>query len=241
VNRYLSLVSSVFRWACRREYVRENPCQKIERESERGRGREVYLSASEAAVLLARAPATYHPLILAAISTGMRAGELLGLTWADVDLGRREVTVRAEVAKTKRTRTLPLTEDLCTTLADLSERRPVAALDASDRVFCHPDGAPITYPALRTAWDALKRACRGALPEAKRPRLRFHDLRHTAASLMVAAGVPLFDVSKILGHATIQMTMRYAHFCPENARAGMERFGRAVALLPKAAPSATGG
>ena len=59
--------------------------------------------------------------------------------------------------------------------------------------------------------------CEG-LPVVKRQALRFHDLRHTAASLMVGGGVPIFDVAKILGHSTVGVTMRYAHFAPEAGR-----------------------
>ena len=61
-----------------------------------------------------------------------------------------------------------------------------------------------------------------------RPEFRFHDARHTAASHMVAQGVPLFDVSKILGHKSLQMTMRYAHFAPKAGRAAIDALERAL-------------
>jgi hypothetical protein len=70
------------------------------------------------------------------------------------------------------------------------------------------------------------------LPEAKRTDLHFHDLRHTAASLMVAAGVPIFDVAKVLGHKRIETTMRYAHFAPDAGRRAID--GLAAALAAKA-------
>jgi integrase len=66
------------------------------------------------------------------------------------------------------------------------------------------------------------------IPDDKREQLRFHDIRHTAASLMVAAAVPIFDVSKILGHSTVEVTMRYAHFAPEAGRAAIDALGRAL-------------
>jgi len=72
---------------------------------------------------------------------------------------------------------------------------------------------------LRDVKTAFKGACRGA--EVK--GLRFHDLRHTAATNMIEAGVDLVTVSRILGHASIQMTMRYAHPTPENMRRAVEK------------------
>ena len=66
------------------------------------------------------------------------------------------------------------------------------------------------------------------LPAHKRLQVTFHCLRHTAASLMVAEGVPLFDVAKILGHSTLAVTMRYAHFAPEAGRAAVDRLGTAL-------------
>ncbi|MBL9088124.1 MAG: tyrosine-type recombinase/integrase [Planctomycetia bacterium] len=76
------------------------------------------------------------------------------------------------------------------------------------------------------------RHCRGVVvaehPPEKRTKVTFHTLRHTAASLMVAEGVPLFDVAKILGHSTIAVTMRYAHFAPEAGRAGIDKLGKAL-------------
>jgi integrase len=73
----------------------------------------------------------------------------------------------------------------------------------------------------------VPRRCTG-IPVEKRSKVTFHCLRHTAASLMVAQGVPLFDVAKILGHSTLAVTMRYAHFAPEAGRAGIEKLGRAL-------------
>ena len=64
--------------------------------------------------------------------------------------------------------------------------------------------------------------------ETKRPKVTFHSLRHTAASLMVAAGIPLLDVARILGHSTLAVTMRYAHFAPQSGRAAIEALAEAL-------------
>jgi integrase len=81
--------------------------------------------------------------------------------------------------------------------------------------------------------DAVNR-CSG-IPLDKRPKVTLHTLRHTAASLMVATGVPLYDVAKILGHSTLAVTMRYAHFAPKAARSAIDRLGGALATKPKRA------
>lgn len=72
-------------------------------------------------------------------------------------------------------------------------------------------------------------ACKG-IPDEKKPLVTLHVLRHTAASLLVAAGVPIFDVARILGHKDMKTTMRYAHFAPEAGRAAAETLERLLDL-----------
>ena len=80
---------------------------------------------------------------------------------------------------------------------------------------------------IRNALDSALSGCED-LPEDKRTRVTFHTLRHTAASLMVGQGVPLFDVARILGHSTLAMTMRYAHFAPDAGRSAIQKLGAAL-------------
>jgi integrase len=101
-----------------------------------------------------------------------------------------------------------------------------------------PDGREVTSKILRSGFEGAVRRCE-AIPFDKRDRVTFHCLRHTAASLMVAEGVPLFDVAKILGHSTLAVTMRYAHFAPEAGRAGIEKLGKALARVGMAGTPAT--
>lgn len=104
-------------------------------------------------------------------------------------------------------------------------------------MFVLADGREITTKILRAGLERAVKRCSG-IPLDKRSKVTFHCLRHTAASLMVAEGVPLFDVAKILGHSTLAVTMRYAHFAPEAGRAGIDKLGKAlgVAGTPAAAP-----
>jgi integrase len=228
LNRDLCLVSALYRWAVRLEHVDGNPAMRVERFSERGRARTTFLSAAEARALVDGAPALLRPLLVVALSTGMRRGELLSLRWRAVDLDRRLLTVEAETAKSGASRVVPLSEDACDAL-----RRVRTAADGDDSlraVFTRADGRPLTGRVLARAFEHAVSAC-ASIPPAKRTLVTFHVLRHTAASLMVAAGVPLFDVSKVLGHASLRMTERYSHFVPETAgRAAVERLAEALRL-----------
>ncbi len=228
VNRDLTLASAVFQWAIRAGYVDENPVRKVERFSEKGRKRETYLDAKECHALIDECSPVLRPVVLAALHTGMRRGEILSLAWRTVDLNRDEIHIEAVNEKAGRGRVIPLTDDLLATLKALKASRPRPALDGSDSVFTDKAGKKITPSCLRRMFEPTVARCEG-LPVPKREALRFHDLRHTAASLMVSGGVPIFDVAKILGHSTVSVTMRYAHFAPEAGRAAIERLSSALA------------
>ncbi len=226
INRNLNLISGLYRWAIRCGHVDENPVRKVERFSERGRARETYLTAEESRALVeACAPGT-RDVVLTALHTGMRRGELLALRWRRVDLVRKELVVEAATEKAGRGRVVPMTDALHARLAELRSEHP-RALDGGDPVFVLADGGEVTSKVLRSGFERAVRRCEG-IPLEKRDRVTFHCLRHTAASLMVAEGVPLFDVAKILGHSTLAVTMRYAHFAPAAGRAGIEKLGRAL-------------
>jgi len=149
-------------------------------------------------------------LLLCALHTGARAGELTALEWGDIDRSRRELVIRrnkpanqrkAGPTKSGRIRRIPLTDELRNTLSRLRHLR-------SPLVFCRPDGKFISaqYRA-----KVLNSACKAA----RLRKVRFHDLRHTFASQAVQRGVPLPVVQAWLGHTTITMTMRYAHLAPD--------------------------
>ena len=163
-----------------------------------------------------------HPLVLLALHTGMRRGELFGLRWADVLLPQRRLVVRGEGAKSGQTRHLPLNAIAVRVLTTWQQDRhavlsPEAA--ASDLVFPSSDGGPLTD--IKTAWRTL-------LKDARIHGFRFHDLRHTFASWLVQAGVDLNQVRELLGHASMVMTLRYAHLAPEHGQQAVDRLvGRA--------------
>ncbi len=227
VNRDLALVSALYRWAVRMAYAEVNPARLVERYSEKGRERETYLTATEARALVGATSEVLRPLLVCALSTGMRRGELLALDWRDVDLSREEIVVRND--KAGRNKVVPMTADLAAELRRLRAARAVPQIDGTDPVFVLRDGSRFTRHSLRRLFtDALARC--DAVGEVKRSKVTFHTLRHTAASLMVQADVSLPEVAKILGHSTLAVTMRYAHFAPEAGRAAVDRLGQALSL-----------
>jgi integrase len=148
------------------------------------------------------------PLVLLAMNTGLRRGELLALQWADINLDARMLTVRRENAKSGKQRHVPLNGEA----ADVLHRWALQSGSRS-RVF--------DVASTKSSWTTL-------LASAKIETFRFHDLRHHFASRLVMAGVDLNTVRELLGHADLAMTLRYAHLAPEHLAAAVEKltFGR---------------
>jgi integrase len=150
------------------------------------------------------------PLVLLALNTGLRRGELLQLRWRDLDLQRRLLTVRGEGAKTRQTRHLPLNSEAT---GVLKAWRPTAI---------EPDWYVFGGSTEATPLGTVKKAWQGVLKSASVTSFRFHDLRHTFASKLVMAGVDLNTVRELLGHKSLAMTLRYAHLAPEHKAAAVE-------------------
>ncbi|WP_052669018.1 tyrosine-type recombinase/integrase [Nitriliruptor alkaliphilus] len=173
-----------------------------------------------------------HPLAdlwAVALGTGLRRGELLGLRRRDVDVEAARLTVAVAVAevdgavqlkrpKTGRTRTVSLDDH---TLGHLDERlRSSASAGADAPVFADATGGHLRPRRISDIWRAYVRT----LPL---PPIRLHDLRHTHATLLLAAGVPVKVVSERLGHTKIAMTLDvYAHVLPAMDRDAADRFGQ---------------
>lgn len=155
------------------------------------------------------------PLVRLLLGTGLRRSEALTLTWGDVDLDRRFVGIRGEVAKDREFRAVPLTDDALEALKLWHEQS--AKTDPENWVFPGVQGDRIKR--VDTAW-------REVLEAAKIENFRLHDCRHDYASRLVQAGVGLYEVSKLLGHADLEMTQRYAHLAHDHLRAAVERLNQ---------------
>ncbi len=171
-----------------------------------------FFSFEEADRLLAAADTDWHPMILVGLRTGLRRGELMALRWDDVDLTAGRITVRRNAVngiigtpKNNRTRELPLSDEAAASL------RSVPSRFRGGLVFCTPTGRLFTPSEV---WTGLHRATR----KAGLRTTGWHTLRHSFASHLVMRGVPLRAVQELMGHATIDMTMRYSHLSPNVGR-----------------------
>ena len=212
VNRYLANLSSVYTTAIKEwQWVSSNPVLAVKKLRE-PQGRLRYLSESERKALFTACKASrspnLFPLVVLAVSTGARAGEMLDLRWPDVDLDRGVGVLH----NTKN-----------------GERRPISirglALEAlrgqlkvrredTDRVF------PADDPLRRYEY---KDYFKTALTEAEIEDFRFHDLRHTSASYMAMNGASISEIAAVLGHKSLSVTQRYTHLSDEHVSDVVEK------------------
>lgn len=172
-------------------------------------------------------------LIRLAAYAGLRRGELVALRWRDVDLAKRKITVRRSVSggeelmstKGRRFREIPIPDQASTALKRLQRREEFVGPD--DYVFVNRYGRRIDGSALRRRFQRARDAA-GLEP------LRFHDLRHTYGSLLVAGGVDLVSIKAVMGHSRITTTERYLHARPADEQADV--FTRAIAAGRTQAP-----
>jgi integrase len=169
-----------------------------------------FLSEPEEKALLEASPAHLRGFLVFLLGTGGRRGEALGLTWEAVDLaGNRRGAVTFQMTKNGKPRRVPLPERVRDLLLEMRAGAP----EGEERVFvwkAKKEGKETIVP-----FDSVKGSFDTARTTAKLKDVSLHTLRHTYASRLVMGGVPIYNVSKLLGHSKIQMTMRYAHLAPE--------------------------
>jgi integrase len=151
-----------------------------------------------------------RPMVIVALNTGLRRGELFSLRWIDVNLDSKVLTVTAAGAKSGQTRRVPLNVEAMVVLTAWRQRRKGKV----GLIFPGAGGARLTN---------VNRSWRGVVKLAKLIDFNFHDLRHSFASKLVQAGVDLNTVRELLGHSEIAMTLRYSHLSPDNLRSAVER------------------
>jgi len=202
-NHYVQHFRDIFRWAVKKGYLERSPLSaESDVRQEKQAKRERRLTRDEEKKLLEageRSPRVYR-LIVAALETACRQGELLKLQWQDVNLERRELVVRAKNAKNAKRRTLPISGRLAAVL-EMGQTDPAGQQFGPEAyVFGDEVGHQIRSP--QTAW-------RNALDRAGISDLRFHDLRHEAGSRLVETGWPVHHVQEMLGHADLKQTSTY--------------------------------
>lgn len=209
VNRYRALISLVFRLAIESGKVKENPARLVKHRQENN-ARVRWLSAEEEVRLRAAVSATcpeHMPELDLALNTGLRLGELYGMEWENVNLARRVLTIPRP--KNGEMRHVPLNGPALAALGSLMNGN-----DGTGPVIRNAEGGALTSPRY---WFEP------AVKKAKIRSFSWHCLRHTFASRLVMAGVDLRTVQELMGHKSIQMTVRYSHLTPKHTLAAVER------------------
>jgi integrase len=214
VNRSMATLSHLFSFAVKeRRLIDRNPVGDIRRKKE-PRGRTRFLSDEERAALLnACAKSDWgplHALVLLAITTGARRGELLSLRWADVDTKTGRAILRD--TKNGEQRTLPLAGKALEALRELKLQNSAR----SEYVFPNPSGHPGAFEYFDSYWYEAREA-------AGISDFHFHDLRHTTASMLAAQGASLLEIADVLGHKTLAMVKRYSHLVVDHKAKVIEK------------------
>lgn len=210
LNSYLETLSAMFSVAVR-EYgwMKDNPLSRIKRKPLRNQ-RTRYLSNEELKDFMKAVSAssnTYLQLaVLISLNTGGRRSEVLSLKWSDIDFERNKAIFKN--TKNGETRSVFLGKILLSELDKHLKNRHIE----SDYIF--PNRKPrwkLGNAKNQKPWEELNNPFKRAVKAAQIENFRWHDMRHCAASYLLASGASLGEVGKILGHRTPQMTWRYAH------------------------------
>jgi integrase len=196
INRELACLKHMFTKAIAWGYVTSNPVKGVRFNEENGAEHWQILTRDQIIRLLTNCKSPMKEIIQLALTTGMRRGEILALKWGDIDFQSEYILVRK--SKSGRSRKVPLNDVSLRTLLDLKEEN-----GAFDYVFFNKQ----TESFLKDPKRAFKTACK----KSGVVNLRFHDLRHNAATFMIQDGADIHTVSKILGHSDIRVTMKYSH------------------------------
>jgi integrase len=217
VNKELNLLSAALNYARRRlQWEVPNPVQGMRLRPPEGRVRWLRKDEAERLTCIAKAERQAPHLadfIQLGLHTGMRKGEILGLTWDRVDFDERIVYLTDKDQKNGRYGSVPLNDEAVAALERRKAHRDEFC-PQSPWVFAKRDGGRVA-----DIKKGFKTACRKAGIDDFHP----HDLRHTCAAWLVQDGVDIRVVSELLRHNSIQITMRYAHLAPENVRNAVDR------------------
>ena len=205
LNNWLNTLSRIFSLGVKELHLlTDNPVSRVSRPS-LSRGRQRFLSDDEVTALLAECKRSsskaLYAFVLLLLTTGMRKGEAYAMKWPDIDVERRWLVLMK--TKTDTARGVPLTQHALDALMALPRRKK--------------DSDGVVFP------EDLTKAWRYAIKRAGITNFRIHDLRHSAASLLVRDGATLLEVGRLLGHADPRTTNRYSHLARESTAAMVDR------------------
>jgi integrase len=216
-NRELSFLKSILYMAEADELIPSNPIRgrRVKKQPENNQREKTILELGlddEKLRRLVNSAADYlKPILKLALTTGMRQGEILKLKWKDVNFPLQRIRIPAENAKSKKERIVPIDPGLCVEL-DSQPRK-------GEYIFFNSE----TKTRIKDVRKVFKAACKTAKIEIGRKKgLVFHDLRHLAAYYLVKA-TDIVTASKILGHASLDMTLRYVHPTEKDKHEAVEK------------------
>lgn len=215
--RYMAALSHALTIAVNEwEWLESNPMKKVKKPKE-PRGRVRYLSDDERERLFNACMESnngfLYTVVLLATSTGMRLGEIMGLSWSDIDINKGRIVLQE--TKNGERRTVPLVGKALDAMKKHNQVRRLG----SNYIFPSKNGKK---PAcIRVAWN-------NAIAKAEVENFHFHDLRHSTASYLAMNGASLAEIADILGHKTLQMVKRYAHLSDSHVAGVLEDMNKKV-------------
>lgn len=235
-NRQLAaiVIGSAMKHAVKLKLILHNPVRDVDKPKATPREMRTWSSTEVAAFLKATKADRLHALFVLALTTGMRQGELFALEWSDVDFTGGYLTVRRSLedlggvlrvkdTKTGKGRRIDLPKKALNAL-QAHRRAMLAEGHAGGFVFRAPDGGHVRRS------NVVQRSFDPAIERAGVTPIRFHDLRHTHATLLLAAGENPKVVCERLGHASIRITLDiYAHVIPTMQKSAVEKLNRLFA------------
>ena len=216
VNRHMACLRHLFTKAAEWQLVERSPFEKGKSLNFKESNQRIrYLSEDEIGRLLVECPLHLQRIVICAIQTGMRRGEILSLKWNQV----RNGFIYLAKTKSKAPRQIPINDELEDLFKEIRKDQHLR----SEYVFTYQGER------VREVKTSFRAACRRAGIE----NFRFHDLRHTAASHLVMRGVDLKTVQELLGHKTISMTLRYSHLAESHKRDAINRLNGLTGKIDK--------
>lgn len=220
-RKHFQNLHAAFDAAVRWKHIRENPFRELKKPKPDERMPEIF-TRRELGTLFDALPDQTEPeqrlrnIIVLAVNTGLRLGEILNLEKRDVDFTRNEIIVRAKkdwTPKSRKPRVVPLPEDAVRALRSqqaLNSKTDNDRVLSSSYFFPNLSGCALTPPVVERP---LKKVCTELFPNRK---LHFHSLRHTYGSFLCEAGVPLQEIQRIMGHSSVKVTEIYARLRNNN-------------------------
>ncbi|MCR5504369.1 MAG: tyrosine-type recombinase/integrase [Elusimicrobiaceae bacterium] len=194
-NRHFAVIRAIFNRAIALDIFNgQNPCSRVARKKENP-ARTNFLDKEQIHNLLEKAPSNIKPILQCALMTGMRRGEILNLTWNDIDLKNGIIHIRD--SKSGKSREIIMIPALVEVFQNLPKTQ--------GKIF------NIKTECLRKRYNKL-------LKELEIKDFCFHSLRHTFASQFMMNGGDLAILKNILGHSTMDLTLRYSHFAPDHIK-----------------------